>query len=244
MMAITPESWTQTATTTLAWSHARVVVIQPDGTHPHARALELGERAHALRGLRETKEAGLAIPRSSVLAHARTFRLDSGLTVVLGTAQRWSRSSTSSSCSRPATSDEDRIWDRARRDPRARRGRASRCAGRRRRRQLRARVRGVVGDSRVRRGPPRRRTDASLRGAQRRRADRRRARDRAQGVRRARNPSMVGRLRFTWDRAVRSALYGADHPGSEAVRADQGRRRERRRGRGRRRVHREAAAPE
>ncbi len=58
-------------------------MLQPDGTHPHARALDLGERAHALRGIRESKEAGITIPRSSVLAHARTLRLDTGLTVVL-----------------------------------------------------------------------------------------------------------------------------------------------------------------
>jgi zinc protease len=85
LQAMTPESWKQTTASVLAWSRARIIVMQPDGHSSRAHALDLNERAHPLRGslAHDAKEAGLTVPRSTVLGHARTFKLDTGLNVVL-----------------------------------------------------------------------------------------------------------------------------------------------------------------
>jgi zinc protease len=82
---MTPESWKLTTAGALAWSRARIIVMQPDGHSSRAHALDLNERAHPLRGslAHDAKEVGLTPPRSTVLGHARTFKLDTGLSVVL-----------------------------------------------------------------------------------------------------------------------------------------------------------------
>ncbi|HTR54445.1 MAG TPA: insulinase family protein [Kofleriaceae bacterium] len=70
----------------LAISHAKVIVLQPDGARPVTQSADLIEPHHMLRRPLELDAESVNVePRvpPSVLAHARTLRLANGLSVIL-----------------------------------------------------------------------------------------------------------------------------------------------------------------
>ena len=71
---------------TLAWSRARVIELDPDGSRASWSPTELGQPAHTLRetsNVPDMQDVPVAAPEIGVLARARTFALPDGLTVVL-----------------------------------------------------------------------------------------------------------------------------------------------------------------
>jgi len=68
------------------WSRARVIELQPDGSRPRRRPASLADPRHALRGPSSFPgftSPSLSASASNVLSRARSFQLANGLTVVL-----------------------------------------------------------------------------------------------------------------------------------------------------------------
>ncbi len=84
--AVTSQGFAAAIATDFAWSRARVLELQPDGSRPIWRPASLGGRLEALRGPSVFPDAAAgppAIRETNALRDARTFVLANGLTVVL-----------------------------------------------------------------------------------------------------------------------------------------------------------------
>jgi zinc protease len=71
---------------TLSWSRARLVELDPDGTRPIWRPASLPDPAHTLpatSNAADTNDAPFAMPEIGAIARARSFTLANGLRVVL-----------------------------------------------------------------------------------------------------------------------------------------------------------------
>jgi predicted Zn-dependent peptidase len=82
---VSPQGFDAIVAADLAWSRARVIELQPDGTRPRWHPASLVDPVHSLRGPSSFLDTSsqLTIASSTVLAHARTFRLANGLSVIL-----------------------------------------------------------------------------------------------------------------------------------------------------------------